>query len=725
MNKNFALSGMSCASCAATIEKALQGMPHIASAQVNYASERLNVEYDETLSEVDVQVQLQKKLAPLGYSVSDQVSEADSENMGRLQKVELISSFVASLIVFVLAMTPWGMSLDHTLSGAVQFILITPIFFWVGRKFLAALLHFFKTGASTMNTLIGFGITSAYIYSVLVLFLGHIESQKLGLQYILYFESIGFIVSFVILGKYLEDKVKKRARRRLSELFSQGAKRALVKREDQFVEVNVQEVVIGDTLLLKPGAKVPVDAEVISGMSSLDESMLTGESIPVVKSVNDLVYAGTLNGEGALTLNALKVGGDTYLAQLMKYVDDAQAKKPQIGQLADKISSVFTPVVLVFSLIVFALWMLIPENPSWGVAIAHTAAVLVIACPCALGLATPTAIVVALSEGLGHGLLIRSAEVLEEGANIKAIVLDKTGTLTVGKPQVISHSIRYPEQREEILGSIAGLESYSEHPLSHALTSFVSLAQIQARDPAQFEVVTGQGVSGVVAGQNWLIGSKEMMAQHQIELGELSAGSGTLIFAARDGELVAHFELKDELRANMAQILTELKDQDVAIILASGDRQEAVSEIAAHLPLSEAYGKQSPLDKANLLEKLQRQYGHVAMVGDGMNDAPALVKANLSFAMGSGTEAAMQASDVTIVQNDLAKIALFFKLSQKTFRIIRENLFFSFIYNIIGIPLAAGAFAPWGITISPAFAGLAMGLSSISVVANSLRIKRI
>lgn len=725
MNKNFAVSGMSCASCAATIEKSLKSMPHISSAQVNYATERLSVEYDETLSAAELQAKLQQKLAPLGYEVSEHKNETASENMNWQQKVELILSFTASLIVFVLAMTPWGMSLDHEFSGAVQFILITPIFFWVGRKFLLALWHFFKTGASTMNTLIGFGITSAYIYSVLVLFLGHAKSLELGLQYVLYFESIGFIVSFVILGKYLEEKVKRRAHKRLSELFSQGSKRALVKREDQFIEIDIQDVVIGDTLLLKPGTKVPVDAEVISGKSSIDESMLTGESIPVVKTENDLVYAGTLNGEGALTINALKVGGDTYLAQLMKYVDDAQAKKPKIGQLADKISSVFTPVVLVFSLIVFILWMLIPENPSWGVAIAHTAAVLVIACPCALGLATPTAIVVALSEGLGQGLLIRSAEVLEEGASIKAIVLDKTGTLTVGKPQVIAHRIHYPAEKEAILGSIAGLESYSEHPLSHALTNFVSLEKVNPRDPTQFEVITGLGLRGVVANQNWLIGSKELMQQHNITLDDADAGTGTLIYAAREGQLVAQFELKDELRPHVGQILTELKEQGVAIILASGDRNEAVNDISRRLPLDHAYAEQSPLDKANLLEQLQRQYAHVAMVGDGMNDAPALVKANLSFAMGSGTEAAMQAADVTIVKNDLAKIALFFKLSQKTFRVIRENLFFSFIYNIIGIPLAAGALSPWGINISPAFAGLAMGLSSISVVANSLRIKRI
>lgn len=725
MQKIYSVSGMSCASCAATIEKAITEMPFVEKAQVNFATEKLSVTLK---TESDHFTEMAKRVESLGYLIHEG-SEA-KENSNETQKLallELAYSFTVSILVFILAMTPWGMKQDHFTSGLIQFVLMTPVFFWVGRKFLLSLWPFFRRGVSSMNTLIGFGILAAYLYSVLVFTLGPEKSKALGFDYTLYFESIGFIVSFVILGKFLEEKVKKKARQRLTDLFSQGVREALVKVGDKFETKPAQEVVMGDVLLLKPGSKASVDGELLTGSSTFDESMLTGEGLPVLKKVGDKIFAGTINVEGVVTYRATHVGSETYLASLMKFVDEAQANRPEIGKIADKISSVFVPIVLIIAVLVFTLWMMIPANPSWGVAIAHMSAVLVIACPCALGLATPIAIVVALSESLGHGLLVRSAEVLEEGAHIKAIVMDKTGTLTVGKPQVSETLIVNESEREKILGSIAGVELYSEHPLSKALVQYVEEQGIKALDVDEMETIIGFGLKAVVGSDEWLIGSRALMEKNDIEFDAheewIESRSGTLVFAARKEKLVALFELDDEIRESTRPFLKELKQGGVEVILASGDRTAVVAQVAQELGVDISFGEQTPLDKAHLITELKSKYSHVSMVGDGMNDAAALASSDLSFAMGSGTEIAMEAADVTIAKNDLSKIVFFFKLSHKTYRVIRENLFFSFIYNVVGIPLAAGALSPWGINITPAFAALAMGLSSVSVVLNSLRIK--
>ncbi len=729
--QSFKVTGMSCASCAAAIEKALGAQSQFSQVSVNFASEKVSFEVPEGLDQDQVYRAAHEALVPLGYDV---VAETDSnQKSAKLttgQTIELIYSFVASILVFILAMTPWGMRLPTGLNGMLQLLLMSPVFFYVGRSFLRSLWHFFKSGSSTMNTLIGFGTLAAYLYSLLVFVLGPEKSESLGLQYVLYFESIGFIISFVILGKHLEDKIKRKARSGLEDLFSRGAKSALVKRGDDYIEVPVAEVEVGDQLKLKPGSKVPVDGKVIEGKSSIDESMLSGESLPVFKEKGSEVFAGTLNGEGALFIRASKVGSETYLSELLRYVENAQAAKPHIQKLADKISSIFVPVVLVFSLIVFALWMILPAEPKWGVAVAHMAAVLVIACPCALGLATPTAVVVGLSQALSKGLLVRSAQVLEEGAQIGAVVVDKTGTLTYGRPEVSSFKLSKSQNNEnsqnEILTAVASLESYSEHPLSVAIVNFASKQGIELSDPESFEVLIGEGVKGEYQGSEWMIGSEGLMKRLGIQFDSSGLESeATAVFVAKDLTHVATFGLKDLPRENMAQVIAGLKTRNVQVIMASGDRQSVARAVGDELGVSEVYAEMDPMGKAQLLKELRKRYQHVAMVGDGMNDAAALVEANLSFAMGSGTEAAMQAADVTIVQNDLSKIDDFILLSRKTHRVIRENLFFSFIYNIIGIPLAAGAFAYWGFSIPPAFAGLAMGLSSISVVVNSLRIKRI
>lgn len=732
--QSFNVTGMSCASCAHAIEKALNSRPEVASANVNFASEKVNIDWREDFhpDESEAYQLTHETLKPLGYDVVEKSDEASSasHDMSVAQIAELIYSFVASVIVFILAMTPWGMSLDHFVNGLIQHILITPVFFYVGRGFLSSLWHFAKTGSSTMNTLIGFGTLAAYAYSLTVFLLGTSRASELGLEYVLYFESIGFIISFVIFGKHLETKIKKRARSGLEALFSRGAKSALVQRDGDFVELSLSEIVVGDLIRIKPGAKVPVDGKVVEGVSSIDESMLSGESLPVVKQKGSEVFAGTLNSEGSLVISASKIGSETYLAELMRYVENAQSAKPQIQKLADRISSVFVPSVLILSLIVFALWMLLPAEPKWGVAIAHMAAVLVIACPCALGLATPTAVVVSLSEALSRGLLVRSAEVLEEGAEIGAIVVDKTGTLTYGKPKVVDFQFHLDaassEEKTQAMIAIASLESYSEHPLSLAIVDWANEQGIKLDDPDSFEVIVGEGLKGEFAGSTYYLGSMAMMKRLEVELSsDAHDDLSTLVFVARDSKHIATFSLKDQPREGMKKIISDLHEMNVEVIMASGDRTTVAKAVGRELGLGEVYGEMNPVGKAELLKKLRERYQHIAMVGDGMNDAAALVEANLSFAMGSGTEAAMQAADVTIVKNDLSKIADFIVLSRKTHRVIRENLFFSFIYNIIGIPLAAGAFSYWGVDIPPAFAGLAMGLSSVSVVVNSLRIKRI
>lgn len=726
--QSFKVTGMSCASCASSIEKALEAQSEFSLVRVNFASEKVSFEVAPGLDREEAYKVAHEALVPLGYDVMAE-SDSDTPHSSKLtmiQKIELGYSFSASIIVFLLAMTPWGMKLPIQLNGFLQLLLMSPVFFYVGRNFLRAVWHFLRTGRSTMNTLIGFGTLAAYVYGLLVFLLGAAKSESLGLQYVLYFESIGFIISFVILGKHLEDKIKRRARSGLEALFTQGAKSALLKRGDEFVEVPVSEVEVGDLLRVKPGSKVPVDGKVAEGKSSVDESMLSGESLPVVKDKGSDVFAGTLNGEGILLIRASKVGSETYLSELLKYVENAQAAKPRIQKLADKISSIFVPIVLILAVIVFALWMLLPAEPKWGVAIAHMAAVLVIACPCALGLATPTAVVVALSEALSKGLLVRSAEVLEEGSQIGAVVVDKTGTLTYGKPEVSSFKLCDPTLvKEDLLHVVASLESYSEHPLSVAIVQFSERQGVKLSDPDSFEVLIGEGVQGEYQGARWTIGSEGLMKRLGVELDQSELESeASAVYVARDLTHVATFGLKDRPRENMAKVIESLKARDVQVIMASGDRQSVALAIGKELGLNEVHAQMNPMAKAELLKDLRKRYQHVAMVGDGMNDAAALVEANLSFAMGSGTEAAMQAADVTIVQNDLSKIDDFILLSRKTHRVIRENLFFSFIYNIIGIPLAAGAFVHWGVSIPPAFAGLAMGLSSISVVVNSLRIKR-
>ncbi|WP_372651560.1 heavy metal translocating P-type ATPase [Halobacteriovorax sp.] len=717
MKLNVKIKGMSCASCVSSIENEVSKLYGVTKVSVNLATEGASF---HILNE-DIQRSVTDKIKELGYEVSPE----DSENSESDKGIKLFwISFILSIFLFSLEMGPLKSVFSIKINYILQFILAFPIWIFIGRKFQSALLVFFRTGRSNMNTLIGLGTSSAFLYSTFITFFND-QSISWGLTQKVYFEAVGFIISFVFLGNYFEEKAKKKSKDALNSLLQLSAKKALVLKGEEYKEVDISEVSLGDVIRVLPGGKFPVDGKVMKGSSAVDESMLSGEPLPVIKNAGDKVFGGTINGDSFIEFNATKVGSDTFLSHIVAFVESAQNNKPEIQRYADRISSYFTPAVLIFALLTLTFWLVFGKENLWGNAVSNFIAVLVIACPCALGLATPTAVVVATGRASLKGQLIGGGEVLEKACNIDAIVFDKTGTLTEGKPQVINYSLLNGNDYDSVLADVASIERLSEHPLAKAVINYSIENGLELSEPDFFEIHKGMGIEADISGSSYVIGNKKILDKFNVDLIDHgSAFVGSYIYIAKNGIYIGKLIVGDKIKSNGKSMIQNLRARGIETWLITGDNEVVGNAVREELGLDHIRANTLPIEKAKIIEEIQKSNLRVAMVGDGINDAPALAKADLSIAMGTGTDIAISTSDVTIVNGDIEKVISFLDLAEGTMNVIKQNLFLSLIYNSLLIPVAAGVLVIFdGPMMPPVLASVAMGLSSISVVLNSLRIR--
>lgn len=718
---DLSLSGMSCAACSARIEKKLSSMEGVKTAAVNLATERAHVEFDPKRISSE---EMTKAVAAIGYGASvietastearDREREAREKEKSDAER-DLLGAVVLSfpLLLGMFDMIfKWNLPLIH--EPYLQLVLATPVQFLIGRKFYKRAFLSLIALSPGMDVLVALGTSAAYFYSVY-------NAWFAGKPHELYFEASAIIITLVLLGKYLEARAKGKTSEAIRKLLGLQSKTARVMRNGVETDIPVSEVKIGDLIAVRPGEKIPVDGAVTEGNSTLDESMLTGESLPVEKNPGDSVFAGTLNQTGRLLFRAEKVGSGTLLSQIIRFVEDAQSAKAPVQKLADRVAGVFVPAVLVIALVTFAGWMFGTHDLSK--ALTAAVSVLVIACPCALGLATPTAIMVGTGRGAERGILIRNGESLEGAAKITTVVFDKTGTLTHGKP-VLTDLVPMNGLEKSILTVyIASAERHSEHPVAKAL---VSMAEGLALDEAEeFQALPGMGVKAVVRGKAVLIGTEKLLSGTGIEvsaargeLERLESEGKTALLAALDGKVAGVLGVADTLRETSKEAVSRLKEMGIEAVLLTGDNRRTAEAIAHEAGIEKVIAGVLPGQKADEIKKLQASGAIVAMVGDGINDAPALAQADTGMAMGGGTDIAIEAAGITLVGGDLRAVPEALSLSRKTMRKIRQNLFWAFFYNTIGIPVAALGL------LNPVIAGAAMAFSSVSVVTNSLSLKR-
>ena len=712
---------MHCASCAVNIQRLLQRNPGVSTASVNYATEKASIVYDS--AQTDPQ-QISAVIEKLGYKalitnpdeLVDVRQQAKDREIVVLKNKFLLSALVSALLLWAtlpLLMQTAPLPLKNSY---LHFILASLVQFWVGRDFYRSTWASLKNRTANMDTLITIGTTVAYLYSVLVIFLPQVIS-RLGVTPEPYFDTSVTIIALIILGKFLEARARGQTSQAIKKLIGLQPKTARVVRAGKEVDIPISEVVVGDQLRLRPGEKVPVDGVVLSGETSVDESLVTGESIPVYKHADDTVITGTLNTTGTILIRAQKIGRDTMLAQIIRLVEQAQASRAPIQKLVDVISSYFVPVVLMLSVTTFAVWYAFGPAPALLFALLNTVAVLIIACPCALGLATPTALVVGTGLAAQHGILVRDAQSLEIAHRVNHVIFDKTGTLTEGKP-VVTDIISVNDKRlttNQLLSLAASLETGSEHPLAvtvSAVTHFKSLA--------------GRGVEGKIHDTKYLLGAPQMFSSIPPQVSRLEKQGKTVVLVGTPTRVLGIIAIADTLRPSAKHAINLLHRQGIETSLVTGDNPRTASAIASQVGITRFFAQVLPADKEKTVRQLQAENKIVAMVGDGINDAPALAAADVGIAMASGTDVAMESAGITLVNKDLTTIPLALKLSRATLRTIKANLFWAFAYNIVLIPVAAGVLYPFTrILLSPILASAAMATSSVSVVANSLLLKRI
>jgi Cu2+-exporting ATPase/Cu+-exporting ATPase len=620
------------------------------------------------------------------------------------------------------------------LYNTILLVLATPVLFWAGKQFLVGVWRFLKHGAANMDTLVGLGTLVAFIYSAIVVLFPSVKT-KLNLPDLVFFDVTIVVIGFIVLGKYLEMRSKLKTGEAIEKLLNLQVKTALVLVDGKEVEKNIEEVKIGDLIVVKPGGKLPVDGVIVEGKSSIDESMVSGESMPVSKTVGEKVVGGTINKQGSFVFRAEKVGSETLLSHIIKMVESAQGSKASIEQLADKISAVFVPVVLGIALLSLFLWLIVapyymPFNEALSLGILCFVSVLIIACPCALGLATPTAIIAGVGKGASLGVLIKNAESLQLLAGVNTLVVDKTGTLTEGKPSVTDTQVLSSKYNVlSVLQIASSLENKSEHPLAEAIVNKAKEDKLEFLEVKEFENLEGRGVKGKIKDEVYFVGSPKLSEELNIKIqtekiSTFTNQGKTPVILMSQTEVLAILAIADKPKDNAAVSIKNLHNLGIKIIMLSGDNKQTAEFIAKSLGIDNVIAEVMPQQKLQKIIELQKAGKVVAMAGDGINDAPALAQANVGIAMGSGTDVAIETADVTLLKGDIAKIAVSIKLARATMATIKQNLFWAFGYNIIGIPLAAGLFYPFfGWLLNPAFAGLAMAFSSVMVVSNSLRLK--
>ncbi|MDH4218014.1 MAG: heavy metal translocating P-type ATPase [Candidatus Aminicenantes bacterium] len=731
------IQGMECASCVQAIEKALQRTNGVVRASVNLATGKAKVVY---LPSETSFAELKKSIESTGYKVLEVSSKEEVEDVERIirekeykkLKIKFLVGAVLGLIIFLGSTRQWFPWVPALLSDYfVLWAIATPVQFWIGWQFYRGAWGSFKHRNADMNTLIAVGTSAAYLYSVAATLVPSFF-EKGGIRPEVYFDTSALIIVLILLGKLLEARAKGQTSEAIKKLMGLQAKTARVIRNGKEQDIPVEEVLVGDFVLVRPGEKIPVDGVVEEGKSAVDESMITGESIPVKKEPGDEVIGVTINKTGSFKFKATKVGKDTALAQIIKLVQDAQGSKAPIQRLADVISGYFVPIVISIALATFVIWFNFGPSPVLTFALLNFVAVMIVACPCALGLATPTAVMVGTGKGAEKGILIKGGESLEMAHKLNTIVFDKTGTLTKGEPEVTDIITANSSSEEEVLKFTASAEKASEHPLGEAIIKRANERRLVLDEPKDFKAIEGQGIEATVDGKSVLVGNLKLMNERKIDVGDLKrqaeelAGEGkTPIYVSLNGKISGLIAVADTLKENSIQAVKRLKNLGLKVVMLTGDNQKTAEAIARKAGIDRVLSEVLPEDKVHEIKRLQSKGMKVAMVGDGINDAPALAQADVGIAIGSGTDVAMEASDITLIKGDLNGVVSAIGLSKKTIRVIKQNLFWAFFYNTLGIPIAAGVLYPvFGVLLNPIFASAAMAFSSVSVVSNSLRLRR-
>lgn len=737
----FSIQNMSCASCVGRIERALTVVPGIASVVVNLANDEATVRVIGTsVSPADIA----QTASAAGYPatlVTDQgaanaTADRKAEETAHLQHMTLVAA-VLTMPVFVLEMGSHMVPAIHDwiintlgmgVSWAIQFVLTTIVLAWPGRQlYLRGFPALFK-GAPDMNSLVALGSSAAYGFSAVALFAPTLLPD--GTRAV-YFEAAAVIVTLILLGRFLEARAKGRTGQAIRKLVGLRAKTAQVERDGQLTEIPVDDIVVGDVIQVRPGEKIPIDGMVIKGISYVDESMITGEPVPVEKSADTEVVGGTVNGTGALTFRATKVGSDTMLAQIIRMVEDAQGAKLPIQDLVNHITLWFVPAVIGVALVTFLTWLLVGPDPALSFALVASVAVLIIACPCAMGLATPTSIMVGTGRAAELGVLFRRGDALQRLNDVKTIALDKTGTLTEGRPELTDLTLTKGFEESDVLRLVASVEAMSEHPIATAIVRRAEQGNLSLAAVENFSSITGYGVSAVIEGRIILVGADRLMLREGISLDEVRGVGDSLghegktpLYAAIDGHLAAIIAVSDPIKSGTAAAIAALHNLGLKVAMITGDNQSTANAIAVKLGIDTIVAEVLPEGKVTAIEELQLGARRVAFVGDGINDAPALARADVGVAIGTGTDVAIEAADVVLMSGDLKGVVNALHVSQLTMRNIRQNLFWAFGYNVLLIPVAAGVFYPvFGLTLSPALAAGAMALSSVFVLSNALRLR--
>lgn len=741
LKKTFDIEGMTCSSCAQTIEKATKKLAGVNNSAVNLATEKMTVQYDPTVLNVS---DITKAVTEAGYEAHEEVGSAavDSDREKKQQHIKdvwrrFIMSAIFTIPLLYIAMGHMvGLPLPEVINpmmhpvtfSLTQLVLTLPVMYY-GRSFFAIGFKTLVKGHPNMDSLVALGTSAAFVYSLYGTYMIYVGNTSFAMA--LYYESAAVILTLITLGKYFEAVSKGKTSEAIKKLMGLTPKTARVLRSNQELEIAIDEVQVNDIIVVRPGEKLPVDGTVLEGNTSIDESMLTGESMPVEKKPNDNVIGASMNKNGSFQYKATKVGKDTALSQIIKLVEDAQGSKAPIAKLADQISGVFVPIVIGLAILSGLAWFFLGQE-SWIFALTITISVLVIACPCALGLATPTAIMVGTGKGAENGVLIKSGGALETTHKIETIVFDKTGTITEGKPKVTDIVTTKGLSEEALLILGASAEKGSEHPLGEAIVNEAKERNLEFVKTDSFKAIPGLGIEVTIDGQNLLLGNKKLMDESRISLEDLAAisdklsGQGkTPMYIAKDGEIAGIIAVADTVKKNSLKAIEQLHKMGIEVAMITGDNKRTAEAIAKQVGIDRVLSEVLPEDKANEVKKLQSEGKKVAMVGDGINDAPALAQADIGIAIGSGTDVAIESADIVLMRSDLMDVSTAVELSKATIKNIKENLFWAFAYNILGIPVAMGLLHIFGgPLLNPMIAAAAMSFSSVSVLINALRLKR-